>query len=279
MPFTSACLRAPAAAPRTFATTLAIFVGGAVILRVLASAAWIFFPADNWLGHIGRVIIPLGVTVGLVLLNRWCLSRDGRPTELLGLSRRQGGLFFVGVAWSIPVVLAIAGATFVFVPFHWQRGVLGWSALAWQFFEYAAGNSGEELMFRAYLLLALWARLGLARALLIVAVLFGAFHLPGLSGATALSMVCSTALGSYLFAFAYLLTGSLWTAFGLHVGANFFLHAVFGLGVGKSLLMVQLHAAWPTNPFFPLLVWVVGSLPFIIAAALLWRAKQVSRAG
>lgn len=237
-------------------------------------AAWILFPSGSFAGQIGRIAVPLSVTLGLVALNRYCLSKQGFSFDLLGLHFRKSGYFFVGVLCSIPVVLAIGGVAYLFVPFHWSRGALAWPDLWWQIFEYVAGNSGEELMFRGYLLIVLWARWGLASALLIVALLFGVFHLPGLSGAAAVSMICTTAFGSYLFAFSYLLTGSLWTAFGLHVGSNVFLHHVFGLGNGKSLLAVQLHEAWPNHPYFPVLIWGAATLPFVVAAGFAWRSKR-----
>ena len=238
-------------------TSLAWFALGIVLLRSLAVLAWMFFPPTSIFPQVARVAIPLAVTGGLILLNRRFLVRDGFKPDALALAPRHFGWFFGGGIAITLVILAMAGALWVLVPYHWERGSMTWTQLAWQTAEFSAGNFGEELAFRGYLLLALARHLGLGRALAIVAVLFGLFHLPGLSGWEALKMVCTTATMSFLFAYAFVLTGSLWTAVGAHVLGNVVLHNALGMSGGSSIATPVLHGPWPSayDPAFT--VWLV----------------------
>jgi membrane protease YdiL (CAAX protease family) len=253
------------------------FITGAVVLRGLSICAWAFFPGHDVFPQLARIVIPLLVLLGLVLLNRHFLERDGFSSNALGLNLRRVHWLFGGMLLIVPIILAIAGALRMIVPFRWVSGALSWEQLGWQAAEYFAGNSGEELMFRGYLLLVLTRRLGTNWAMLIVAVLFGLFHLPGLSGSTALKMICTTAAGSYLFAYGFLLTGSLWTAIGMHAFGNLLLHQVLGMGGGNSILKIELRGTWPSNYDPAFLAWLGVCIPITIGVSLLhrWmRSKQ-----
>lgn len=258
-----AALSRPALSPRS----LALFVLAAVLLRAAAVVAWMFFPGTSGFQQLARIMIPLGVAAGLLALNLKFLRRDGLSADALGLGWRKIGWFVAGGLAAVAVIFAIAGVLWLFVPFHWERGTLSFSRYFWQAAEYTAGNSGEELMFRGYLLLILARALGMRWALLVVAILFGMFHLPGLSGGAALKMICTTGIWSYLFAFAFLLTKSLWAAIGLHVFGNLLLHQTLGLSGGESLWRVVLHSDWPTayDPAF--LTSILVSLLFVLFAA------------
>jgi uncharacterized protein len=259
--------------------SLVWFMIGAVVLRMLAIPAWMFFPERGVFPHLARVFIPLLVVVGLIFLNRTFLKRDGLPPDALGLSLRQIGWFFVGGVLIVPVILAMAGALWLLVPFHWERGAMPWSQLAWKAAEYFAGNFGEELAFRGYFLLVLARYLGLTRALLIGALLFGLFHLPGLSGMEALKMVCTTAAMSFVFAYGYVLTGSLWTAVGLHVFGNVILHEVLGMGGKPGIATMVFHEPWPSSYDPGLLVWLGVSIPTAMIGALLVKRCRFTASG
>ncbi|WP_242103549.1 type II CAAX endopeptidase family protein [Lysobacter sp. M2-1] len=249
--------------------SLVWFVVGAVVLRMLAIPAWMFFPERGVLAHSARVLIPLLVVIGLIALNRTFLMRDGFPRDTLGLGLRRIGWFFAGAMLIVPVILAMAGALWLLVPFHWERGAMAWSQLGWKTAEYFAGNFGEELAFRGYMLVVLTRYLGLTRALLIGAVLFGLFHLPGLSGMQAVKMVCTTGAMSFVFAYGYVLSGSLWTAVGLHVFGNVLLHEVLGMSGKSGIATMVFHEPWPSayDPAF--LVWLGVSIPVAVTGALL----------
>jgi membrane protease YdiL (CAAX protease family) len=255
---------------RPFPTaSLVWFVLGAVVLRLLAIPAWMFFPERGVFAHSARVVIPLLVVIGLIALNRKFLMRDGFPRDTLGLGLRRIGWFFAGGVLIVPVILAMAGALWLLVPFHWERGAMAWSQLGWKTAEYFAGNFGEELAFRGYVLVVLTRDLGLTRALLIGALLFGLFHLPGLSGMQAIKMICTTGAMSFVFAYGYVLNGSLWTAVGLHVFGNVILHEVLGMSGKSGIATMVFHEPWPSSYDPAFLVWLGVSIPVAVTGALL----------
>lgn len=256
-----ATVRTPALPVRS----LALFLFGAVLLRGVAVLPWMFFPSTSGFQQLARIVIPLGVTAALLALNLTFLRRAGFAGDALGLRLHRIGWLAVGGFAAVPILLAMAAVLGWFVPFHWEQGTLSWPRYGWQATEYLAGNFGEELMFRGYLLLILTRCLGLRWALLIVAILFGLFHLPGISGGAALKMICTTAAWSYLFAYAFLLTNSLWTAVGLHVLGNLLLHQTLGLSGQESLWRIVLHGHWPTryDPAFLTVMTVSLSIVFV----------------
>lgn len=248
--------------------SLAAFVAAAVLLRVVAVLAWAFFPGSDVFGQLARVTIPLFVAIGLLMLNQHLLRRDGFPRDALGLQPAKIGWFFSGAILILPVILLIAATLWLLVPFHWERGSLTWTKLFWQTAEYFAGNLGEELAFRGYLLVLFTRYFGLTRALFMVALLFGIFHLPGLSGWAAVKMVCTTGVGSFLFAYGFVFTGSLWTAVGMHVFGNTILHHVLGMGAGASIFSPVLHDSWPAHYDPAFCAWMTVSITLSICAAL-----------
>jgi len=225
--------------------SLAIFLIAALVLRMFGVLASAFFPGFGLFPQFARVTILLLAAIGLWALSQRVLLRDGFPPDALGLDLHRIGWFFTGGFVITPVILLMAGAVWLMAPFHWERGSLTWPKLFWQTAEYFGGNFGEELIFRGYLLLLLTRYLRLTGALFTSALLFGIFHLPGLSGWTAAKMVSTTAAMSFLFAYGYIFTGSLWTAVGLHVFGNVSLHCVIGMSDGASILSPVIYGTWP----------------------------------
>ncbi len=261
-----------AAGRRRFPTaSLAWFVAGAVVLRMLAFPAWMFFPAQGIVGQSARVVIPLLVTVGFIFLNRTFLVRDGFPRDALRLSLREVGWLFAGCVLIVPIILGMAGVLWLLVPFHWERGAMTWTQVGWKAAEYFAGNFGEELAFRGYFLIVLTYYLGLTRALWIGALAFGLFHLPGMSGMGAIKMLCTTGTMSFVFAYGYVLTGSLWTAVGLHVFGNVILHEVLGMDGKSGFLKMVFDQPWPSSYDPGLLAWLGITLPAVMVGAYLTR--------
>jgi membrane protease YdiL (CAAX protease family) len=253
--------------------SLVWFVLGAAVLRMLAILAWMSFPERGVFAHSARVIIPLLVVVGLIVLNRKLLMREGFPRDTLGLGFRRIGWFFAGGILIVPIIFAMAGALWLLVPFHWERGGMTESQLAWKTAEYLAGNFGEELVFRGYLLVVLARYLGMMRALMIGALLFGVFHLPGLSGTEAIKMICTTGALSFVFAYGYVLSGSLWTAVGLHVFGNVILHEVLGMSGESGIATMVFHEPWPRSYDPAFLVWLGVSIPLVVIGAVIVRRK------
>jgi membrane protease YdiL (CAAX protease family) len=255
--------------------SLLLFIAGAVCLRLLTMTGWFFFPGTGVGPQIARIVIPLGFSVALVVFNQRMLARDGFPRDDLGLRptlARAGGLLG-GVAAMTLILVAMAAVLWLMMPFHYERGALSCGGFSLRALEYFVGNTGEELIFRGYLLLLLHRHCGLGWALAISGLLFGLFHLPGLSGVVALKMVCTTFIGGSLFACGFLLTGTLWTAIGMHVAGNLVLHHVLGLsGNPASLFTPVFDRAWPTTYDPAFFVWLV--IPIPILAAVIWRYRH-----
>lgn len=249
--------------------SLLLFLVGAVVLRLLSIAGWVFFPGDSAIPQLGRILIPLCFSIALVVLNERLLVRDGFSPDALGLklTPAHAGLVLASSLLMALIFAAMAGGLWLLAPFHYQRGPLGLAAFGLRAMEYLAGNAGEELIFRGYLLLLLRRHCGLAAALAITGLLFGLFHLPGLSGMAALKMTCTTFLGGTLFAYGFLLTGTLWSAIGLHVAGNVVLHHVLGLSGQTSLLTPVFDQPWPTTYDPAFVVWLAILLPVVAAAA------------
>ncbi|HEU5081548.1 MAG TPA: type II CAAX endopeptidase family protein [Opitutaceae bacterium] len=264
--------------PRTNSvlSTFLIFVAGAVLLRLASIAGWVFFPGDGSGVRLARIAIPTVFTIGLVWLNDFALRRDGWPRDSLGLrpTASRAGWFLVGAGAMTVIVSLLVAALWCQVHFHLEPGSMTWRAFGWRSAEYLAGNFGEELIFRGYLLLTLAKRWGDARAVLVTSFLFGLFHLPGLSGIVALKMVCTTFLGGCLFARVFLSTRTLWTAVAMHVAGNIVLHHVYGASAGSdaaSWWKPVFDSPWPSSYDPAFVAWLIVLIPVIAAAAFLRR--------
>jgi membrane protease YdiL (CAAX protease family) len=264
--------------PRLTPGSLVMFVLGAVLLRLASVAGWAFFPGAGLGVRLGRIVIPGVMALGLVWLNHFVLRRDGWPADPLELrvTARRAGWFVAAVLAAFGIVALLLAALWVQVPFRFQRGPLTGPNLGWQTAEYFFGNSGEELIFRGYLLLALIRAWGIGRAVLATSVLFALFHLPGLGGATALKMMATTFLGGCLYAYGFLLTHTLWTAVGLHVAGNIVLHQISGASGQKSVWKPVFESPWPTayDPAF--VAWLAVLIPLVVAFAFAQRRRTAA---
>jgi len=232
--------------PQSRIGAIALFLGATVALEACWMTTGGVYPAKTLFQATVMLLVGAIFVGANIWLNRAFLQNDGLPKSALGLGVRQLPWFFAGCAIAVPVIFAMAGALRLMVPFHWVPGTLRWHELPGQFARYLVGNGVEELIFRGYLLVMLRRWLGLPRALAITGVLFGLFHLPGMSGIAALKMVCTTAAMSVVFAMAYVRTKSLWTAIGVHVSSNMLLHRVLGMsGEQQSLFRMQIDGRWP----------------------------------
>src|SRR5207247_1200909 len=101
----------------------------------------------------------------------------------------------------------------------------------------------------------------------LIAILFGLFHLPGLTGMAALKMVFTTAACSYVFAAAFLQTGTIWGAVALHLVANVALHKLTGLDGGAAILKPVLNSNYSHN--FDAGFWIFLTVPLLLALPLL----------
>jgi uncharacterized membrane protein len=130
-------------------------------------------------------------------------------------------------------------------------------------YSYFWGNFLEELIFRGFLLIVLSNMIGWRKAVWVMALPFGFFHLPGIGFSIAgLKVIATTATYSLIFSYAFILTGSLWTAIGVHVTSNILLHAIAGLdGANRAMFQPTFNEKFPVN-------YDAGFLTFLISAAI-----------
>lgn len=105
----------------------------------------------------------------------------------------------------------------------------------------------EEVFFRGIVFRLLLGRWGVLVALIVSSIIFGLLHLinPGasLNGALSIAIEAGLMLGA-----AYLLTGSLWLAIGLHFGWNVAIGGIFGTVVSGSDARDSLFTATTAGP-------------------------------
>lgn len=264
------------AAPPLSVKSLLLFAVGAAILRLLSVSGGVLLPGDGMAPQVARTLVTLGFTIGLVLLNQRLLIRDGFGADALGLrlTPRHLARFLAGAGISAAIITLMGGVLWLLMPFHYQRGPLSLASLGLHAAEYLGGNAGEELIFRGYLLLLLRRHLGSIPALIVTGLLFGAFHLPGLSGPASLKMVCTTFLGGCLFAYGFMLANTLWAAIGLHVMGNLWLHQVLGLSGQRSVLVPVMDRPWPDSYDPGFVAWLAIMIPAVAAAAFLHHRQR-----
>lgn len=212
----------------------------------------------------------------LLRRSRWGVCALGlRPTGrnfAWLLAGSAGGALLVVLWFAILRVLA---------PFHFEAGAISPAGLGLSVLVYLFGALLEELALRGYPLLRLKERYGAVRAVLAVSLAFGLLHLPGMTGANALKVIVTTGLCSVIFSIAFLRSGTLWTAVGLHMAMNVVLHSLFGGGggVGPSLLRTVFDGASPAA--FDAGFWslVAAALIVIAALGLLWPPAAFKRRG
>jgi membrane protease YdiL (CAAX protease family) len=188
-------------------------------LAAFALATWI---ARRWLDH--RSMRSLGFQAGPHLL----------PDLLVGIA--------------IPGLLMAAIYTFESATGWLQFEAWGWQTapasailrgLVAYLLVFTMTAFGEELISRGYQLQNLVDGVGLPSALFLSAVLFAALHSAN-PGADAASFVGLLAAG-YFLAYAWVRTGRLWLAIGLHLGWNFFEGVIFGFPVSGLNVFHLIH--------------------------------------
>jgi len=205
----------------------------------------------------------------LALVANLMFLRQSSP--LLGLTPTLRGAAFLllGALLGLLLVGLWLASFRVFVPFHLAFGAVTGAELGCSLCIYLFGALLEELAFRGHALIRLRERYGTIAAILFVSLAFGLLHLPGMTGANATKIVALTGLSSLLFCLAYLRSGSLWTAVGLHAGMNFMLHSVLGAGGGRgpSLLKPIYTQALPVA--YDAAFWSLMLVESVFAVALL----------
>lgn len=213
-------------------------VGLLVWLAVAYVAIWagpIFFPIAGSTVSFAALLWKL-VGASTILLINLALLRRHPGLAVLGLrpGARTFGLLVLGTLGGVLVVGLWLAAFHLLIPFHLVGGRITVGELLTSGVIYLVGALLEELAFRGHALLRLRERYGTIAAVLLVSLAFGVLHLPGMTGLNAVKIIALTGLCSSLFCLAYLASGSLWTAVGLHAGMNFLLHSILGAGGGRG---------------------------------------------
>lgn len=205
---------------KTWMRTTSIVVGFAIAMLLTNSiASAVHSPV------VALIVGPL-LAVGMIALYAWVGRRIERRhvTDLARTNAARHLLIGTGIG------LVLSASTVGILALFGAYTITGWGSIAGALA--VAGTMcaiavSEEVLFRGVVFRLVGGRWGAGPALGVSAILFGLVHLvnPGASlwGAVAVAIEAGLMLGA-----AYLATGSLWLAFGLHFGWNFATVGLFG---------------------------------------------------
>jgi membrane protease YdiL (CAAX protease family) len=252
----------------------------ATLAMVLPVAAVLVF-ANVVLEKSMRVAWPQLLAAALCVLGyRLYVTKIERrvPDELgtAGAARETGA----GLAWGAALSLGVIGALAAAGAFQ-IVGSNSWTVIFKPVAELVLVALFEELLFRAVLLRILQAALGTRWALALSSLLFALAHFPN-DGVSALGLVITVAAGA-MFGAAYLKTGRIWLAAGLHFAWNSITGTVFSLpvsgGAAKGWIIGRLSGPeWLSGGNYGIEASAVTLLAVIAVAAALGGADGLRRA-
>jgi membrane protease YdiL (CAAX protease family) len=260
---------------RTLHPLLALLLWLAAAYVVIGTGP-MFIPAANSTVSGEAVLWKVFGATLLLAANFYLLKRSGIGAAALGLrpgGRTMGWLVAGSIAGMLIVVLWF-GLFRAIAPIRFESGTMSAVQLAVSALVYMFGALLEELAFRGHALLLLRARYGSITAVAAVSLAFGILHLPGMEGMQAVKMVVLTGLSSVIFSLAYLRSGTLWTAVGLHMGMNLMLHSVLGGGGGQGPSLLTTVVGDGAPPGFDLAFWSFAAAALIVIAAMLLLRKR-----
>ncbi len=242
---------------------LFLFLGmGTWLLNILGQT---FFPSQNILPYIIRTTITALTVIITIFGSTRLLKLNHLRAEALGLNLSGRTLlnFLFGVCIGIILLSLMGLILYFFVPFHFATGVLNGLQGFKESYSYFWNNFLEELIFRGFPLIVLSNLIGWRKAVWAMALPFGLFHLPGIGFTIeGLKIIVTTSTYSLIFSYAFILTGSLWTAIGVHVISNILLHTVTGLDAGGKAMFQPVF-----NDKFPM-DYDISFLTFLITVAI-----------
>ena len=204
-------------------------------------------------GHSGNVlmmtIVNATIVVSVLALSRYLLRRDGSSLATLGLRPTATHLtqFTIGTAVTIALWIGIAWTQSAWVGAEWHfEGSRGLAIAARGLAMTTLLALAEELVFRGVGLRYLRTIHGDRMAIVLSAVLFGAYHVVG-SDRWAIGAVFQfvlPTLGGLLFGWAALRSGGLALPLGLHVGGNWVQASIAGFAPAESAIAAPVNALW-----------------------------------
>jgi len=231
------------------------------------------------------LIVAINVSIFFAL--SLTLDRATRPMAYIGFSTDAPvarliavGFVFGAAMVSMAVLLIAVGGT---LSFRWRPDTAMLSAAALQLVLFPVAALHEEVMFRGYPFQRLTESIGPWPAALIVSVLFAVPHLFN-PNSTMFAAFNTAAVGTLLAA-AYLLTRSLWLAWGIHWGWNFVLAVAYGLSVSGfdtdgPVDGVAMGPEWLTGGAYGIEGGASGSIAIVLGfGVLLWLVRQPALVG
>ncbi|MCC2617801.1 CPBP family intramembrane metalloprotease [Aestuariibacter halophilus] len=257
-----------------------------VFIALLAASRLIYAPTRDLMvsSGLGELWIePLGFVFILAITWGCCRLRNERLTNVgLSLSGRSVRLLHIGLLFGCAQIAVLVGTI-------WLAGGVQFSlnphssvqALTSGFYVFLCAALMEELLFRGFVFQRLIDGLGNWPALIGMGVLFSMAHWtnPDFQGDTLVWASLDMGLGAILWGLAYIRTGSLALPIGMHLGWNWLLGSVFGMGVsgyqhtGVLLPTLMDSPSWLTGGNFGPEASVAAVAVDAIAVGLLWRWK------
>ena len=210
------------------------------------------------------------IGIAVVILLTWLLLRYvvHEPVSILGIAPTRQRLKELSAGM---LFMAIIGV----INFTWQAHAkeisyqinpdYGLLDFLWGSFWIFRAVLFEELIFRGVLLFVLIKYLGIVKACLISATIFGIYHWFSYEvfGARLILMIyifLVTGAGGWMFAYAYAKTKSLYAPTGLHLGWNLVTAIVFSSGPIGNQWLIQQGQAVQTSDWYTLLFFTLQTI-------------------
>lgn len=207
------------------------------------------FPTENNFPFLIRNIFAAITVLLLSIGTKQLLKKNNVTDDALGLCFSSKTLVNVlfGLLLAVVVLFLIGLVVYIFVPFHFEPDLLSGINALKHTCDYFWTNTLEEFIFRGFPLIVLSKMYGWRKAVWFLALPFGLFHLYGLGlGIAGIKIMFTTAIYSFVFCYAYILTNSLITAISVHWFSNVLLHIITGLdGEGNAMFEPKYHMNWP----------------------------------
>ena len=181
---------------------------------------------------VASLIVGPALGVAMIALYVW-VGRRVEKRQVAEFSRSGAGRH---VVWGIALGTGLAVATIGILAIFGAYRITGWGSIAGVLTVVGMMSAvavAEEIFFRGVVFRLLNDRCGALIALAASSALFGLLHLlnpsASIGGALAITIEAGLMLGA-----AYLLTGSLWLAIGVHFGWNVAIGGIFGTVVSGS---------------------------------------------
>jgi membrane protease YdiL (CAAX protease family) len=219
---------------------------------------------------IGLVLLSVGVIVFTIFFYRWLRGKDAPPLGIEISVRRfielLTGLFIGSVFVISPYLIALWSGRMTAadsITAHFDNFQI-FQMIAIAFFLLLVQSVMEETTNRAFPI-RLWEHRSLVFRLLVPSIFFALIHLADEGFSFERIAVLITA--GITLSLAYLLTGNIWFASGIHTGANVAAFSVTGLWHAGAVVALTGESAFPN--------WLAGVLMLVLMSVLFFvsRAK------